>query len=228
MRLIALAVLTLAASAPSIAGEPEKPVTQRDVTAGDVAATPMTDLNLRKGEIPPILTAAVEQVYTLAGLTTCQQLAAAIGELDAVLGDDLDTPKEGERRTTPGRLAQSVVGSFIPFRGIIREVSGANSKQRELQAAIQAGVARRSFLKGYGQAKGCRYPARSVTPDIYARQLAEIQAKKANGNKAETQPAAAAPAENAPQDNWAEPQVNTATPAGPAPQYRRRRRGRLP
>lgn len=186
MRRLTLALLATLASAPAMAGEPEKPVTQKDVSAVDVAATPVTDLNLRKGEIPEILVAATERTYTLAGLSTCQQLASVIGELDAVLGDDLDTPTEGERRTSPGRLAQSVVGSFIPFRGIIREVSGANSKQRELQAAIQAGVARRSFLKGYGQARGCRYPARSVTPEIYARQLAEIQAKKNGGNAAQT------------------------------------------
>lgn len=201
MRLTSLAIVAALASAPAMAGEPEKPVTQKDVTAGDVAATPVTDLNLRKGEIPAVLTAAVEQPYTLAGLSTCPQLASAIGELDAVLGDDLDTPKEGERRTTPGRLAQSVVGSFIPFRGIIREVSGANSKQRELQNAIQAGVARRSFLKGYGQARGCRYPARSVTPDIYARQLAEIQARKSGGNKVEAPAAGSTPAPAPAPDN---------------------------
>jgi hypothetical protein len=187
MRLFKLAILAALASVPAIAREPDqpaaqRPVTQRDVSAGEVAATPVTDLNLRKGEIPPLLAAAGEQPYTLQGLATCQQLAAAIGELDAVLGDDLDTPKDGERRTSPGRLAQSVVGSFIPFRGVIREVSGANSKQRELQAAILAGVARRSFLKGTGQARGCRYPARSVTPDIYAQQLAAIEARKRTGN----------------------------------------------
>lgn len=227
MRRFILAIAAAAASAPVMAAAPDKPVTQKDVTAGDVAATPMTDLNLRKGEIPAILTAATEQPYTLLGLTNCQQLAAAIGEFDAVLGDDLDTPKEGERRTTPGRLAQSVVGSFIPFRGIIREVSGANSKQRELQNAIQAGVARRSFLKGYGQARGCRYPARSVTPDIYARQLAEIEARKNGGDKNVVPAASAAPG-NPPPDVWTEPPAYTGTPAAPVRQYRRNRRGRLP
>ena len=222
MRLSSLAMLAALASAPAMAAAPDKPVTQRDVTAGDVATTPMTDLNLRKGEIPAILTAATEQPYTLVGLTNCQHLAAAIGELDAVLGDDLDTPKEGERRTTPGRLAQSVVGSFIPFRGIIREVSGANSKQRELQNAIQAGVARRSFLKGYGQARGCRYPARSVTPDIYARQLAEIEARKNGGDKNVVPAASVAPG-SAPPDVWTETTASTATPANPTRQNRRRR-----
>jgi hypothetical protein len=79
-----------------------------------------------------------------------------------VLGDDIDMPQADGQRTSPGRMAQSVVGSFIPFRGVIREISGANEHDRKLQTAILAGVARRSFLKGTGQAKGCRYPARAA------------------------------------------------------------------
>ena len=190
MRLAFAATLVALAALPVLAAEPDKPVTKKDVTAGDVAATPVTDLNLRKGELPPLLIAATQRPYNLSGLGTCQQLAAAIGELDAVLGEDLDVPQLGERRTTPGRVAQSVVGSFIPFRGLIREVSGASSRDKELQAAIWAGIARRSFLKGVGEARGCRYPARSVTPEFYARRMAELevqqeQSKERLGGKAQ-------------------------------------------
>ncbi|MGE3691442.1 MAG: hypothetical protein AB7F98_08685 [Novosphingobium sp.] len=178
MRLISLAIVAAMVSFPASAREPDKPVTQKNVTAGDVAATPFTDLNLRKGEIPPLLVAAEQQPYSLQGLATCQQLAAAIGEFDAILGDDLDVPQPGTQRTSAGRLAQSVVGSFIPFRGLIREVSGASKRQRELQAAILAGVGRRSFLKGIGQQRGCRYPARSITPEVYAQRMADIESGK--------------------------------------------------
>lgn len=181
MRLATAAALAVLAALPALAAEPEKPVTRKDVTAGDVAATPVTDLNLKKGEIPPLLTAAIQRPYTLQGLGGCQQLAAAIGELDAVLGDDIDVPQPGGRRTTPGHVAQEVAGSFIPFRGVIREVSGANSRNRELQSAIYAGVARRSFLKGIGESRGCRYPARSITPEVYARRQAELEARQAAG-----------------------------------------------
>lgn len=183
MRLAFVATLVALAALPALAAEPDKPVTKKDVTAGDVAATPVTDLNLRKGELPPLLIAATQRPYTLSGLGDCQQLASAIGELDAVLGDDLDVPQLGERRTTPGRVAQSVVGSFIPFRGVIREVSGASSRDKELQAAIWAGIARRSFLKGVGEARGCRYPARSVTPEVFARRMAELEAQQQASGK---------------------------------------------
>jgi hypothetical protein len=156
--------------------EPAKPITERDVGAKDVALTPLSDLGLRKGEIPQLLIQAQVEPYDLAGLNRCPQIAAAIGELDAILGDDIDVAIAKGQAILPGRVAQSVVGSFIPFRGVIRELSGASAQDRKIQAAIYAGTARRSFLKGVGQQRGCRYPARSATPGIIA--AAEREAKR--------------------------------------------------
>ena len=163
-----LATVTLAA-APAGARSPEVPITHRNPDAVDVATTPMNDLNLRKEEIPQLLIDAQERPYDLIGIDRCSSIASAVGELDAVLGDDLDLPQSSRRRISATRVAQSVVGSFIPFRGIIREVSGANNQQRMIQAAIEAGLARRGFLKGVGQAKGCRYPARAATAKVIAQ-----------------------------------------------------------
>jgi hypothetical protein len=42
----------------------------------------------------------------------------------------------------------------------VREVTGAASNERALQAAYTAGMARRAFLKGLGRGRGCAYPAR--------------------------------------------------------------------
>ena len=158
-------------AAPALAQPADKPITKKDVGAVDVATTPITDLNIRKEEIPQVLLTAQTKPYDTANLGRCSQIAAAVGELDGILGDDIDLPQTEGRRVSPGRVAQSVVGSFIPFRGVVREISGANAQQRQLQAAIQAGVARRAFLKGVGQAKGCRYPARSVTPEVWAERV---------------------------------------------------------
>jgi hypothetical protein len=174
----AASVLSLLAS-PALGTEPDKadkPVTQKEPSPTDVVATPVSDLNLKKDEIPELLLAAEQRPYSLRGLDTCRQLATAIGEFDAVLGDDLDVPQAGGRRLSATRVAQSVVGAFIPFRGVIREISGANQHDRTLQAAILAGVARRSFLKGIGQAKGCRYPARSATLEVYNARMAALDA----------------------------------------------------
>lgn len=172
MRRSLLVSLVLAVTAPPLAAQerpageaakPDKPVTQREPSAVDVVATPVTDLNLRKGEIPPILLAAQDDAYTLAGLRRCADLAAEVRKLDAVLGEDIDTAQAQGRKVSPGKVAQSVVGSFIPFRGLIREISGANEQERKLQYAIYAGSSRRAFLKGVGLQRGCPWPARPAT-----------------------------------------------------------------
>ena len=158
--------------------KPARPVTDRDPNAVDVVATPVSDLNLRKGEIPPILLAAQDNPYGLAGLRHCAELAAEVRRFDTVLGDDFDVAEATNRKLSAGKVAQSVVGSFIPFRGLIREISGANESERRLQYAIYAGSARRAFLKGVGLQRGCPWPARPATPAVIARVRAQAEAAK--------------------------------------------------
>jgi hypothetical protein len=173
-----LCPIVLVLAGPVLARAPEEPVTERNPSMGDAVTTPVSDLNLKKGEIPPLLVAAQERPYHLGGLERCNQIAAAVRELNQLLGDDIDLPQEDAQRVTAGRVAKAAIGSFIPFRGLIREVSGANTHERRMQAAIDAGIARRAFLKGYGQARGCRYPARAAT-------LAEWNARLAAAPPAE-------------------------------------------
>lgn len=177
--------------------EPDRPVTESNVSAGDVATTPLSDLNLKKGEIPPLLIAAQDKPYDLAGMNRCSGLTATVNQLDAILGEDIDiTDPEGG--TSAGKVAQSAVGSLIPFRGLIREVSGANSQDRKLQLAIRAGMARRAFLKGVGLQRGCPYPARPASPQIIASKLAAIAAADPKDkDKAEAAAKAAAAAQPA-------------------------------
>lgn len=149
--------------------EPAKPITQHEPNAVDVVTTPMSDLNIRKGEIPQILIEAQGAPYSLRGMKRCNQIAAEVTRFDAALGDDIDIAQNRSRRISAGKMAQSVVGGFIPFRGIIREISGANEHERRVQTAIYAGSVRRSFLKGIGQQRGCPWPARSATPAMLAK-----------------------------------------------------------
>ena len=181
MRLLLIALCL--APLPALAAQPDKPVTQREVTPVDIVTTPANDLNLRRSEIPALLLTAQEKPYDLDGLKRCAGLAAAVGELDAVLGEDIDLPGEASREgPNAGKLAVWAVGSFIPFRGAIREISGANAQQRRMQEAIRAGFARRAFLKGVGEAKGCRYPARSATPSIIAAAAAKASEQDATAS----------------------------------------------
>jgi len=130
--------------------------------AGKIATQPVRDVGLDKDEIPPVLLKAVENPYAAPPSRTCAGLKTAINELNAVLGADFTVgAKENENRT--GKIAEAVgrtvVNSLIPFRGLVREISGAAPAERRLQAAVTAGIARRGYLRGMAASKKCKAPA---------------------------------------------------------------------
>ncbi|MEC3912515.1 hypothetical protein U5A82_19145 [Sphingobium sp. CR2-8] len=127
--------------------------------AGNIATQPGRDIGLDKEEIPPILLKAVENPYAAPPSRSCAGLKASLGELNSVLGEDFTVgAKANENRT--GKIAEAVgrtvVNSLIPFRGLVREISGAAPAERRLQAAVTAGVARRGYLRGQAAARGCK------------------------------------------------------------------------
>jgi len=126
----------------------------------DIARTPLEILNIDAEEIPAVLVEAVKDPYAFEALEECNDIIGEIAMIDQVLGADFDIALANERDLSIGSAAKSVIGSFIPFRGIIREVSGANDRVAEVRLAITAGMVRRSYLKGLGQSRGCDYPAR--------------------------------------------------------------------
>ncbi|MFN4039253.1 MAG: hypothetical protein ACK4IB_07940 [Erythrobacter sp.] len=151
----ALLAACLVTSAPLAAQ-----VQQPSPNVEDIATTPLSDLNINTKDIPDLLVQALVDPYASAGLTTCSTLIGEITRLNEVLGEDYDAYAQGKGGIDVGRAAQSLVGSVIPFRGLVREVSGAASKERGMQAAIMAGMVRRGFLKGIGQQRKCKVPAR--------------------------------------------------------------------
>jgi len=130
-----------------------------DVT--EVAKTPLRDLNIDARDIPEALRIAARDPYATQGMETCNAIVTEIANLDMVLGADYDIAEaDGNDRLSEGRIGQSIVGSILPFRGVVREVTGAAGNERLLRAAYTAGMARRAFLKGWGLGRGCAYPAR--------------------------------------------------------------------
>jgi hypothetical protein len=127
--------------------------------AGEIVSQPARDVGLSKTEIPPVLVEAVKDPYTLKGLKTCRQLSAAVTELNAALGPDFQAGAE-VRENKAAKLAEAggktVVNSILPFRGLVREISGAAPAERNLNAAIDAGYARRGFLRGVHRKQGCK------------------------------------------------------------------------
>jgi hypothetical protein len=161
--ILAGAVLFLSSTAAAQEAPRAEPQPTTREQARDVATQPLTDVGLRRQEIPPLLVAIGDDPYQVDGLNGCPQIAAAVAELDAVLGPDFDHPSEDEDRDRAANLglvvAGEVVGSLVPFRGLVRHVSGANARETRRQQAYFAGAVRRAFLKGYGNARRCPPPA---------------------------------------------------------------------
>ena len=156
--LVALGALALPLA---LAGAPAAAQVMPEPDVEEVAKTPLRDLNIDARDIPEVLRNAAADPYATEGLKRCNALVTEIAALDSVLGADYDIAEgDGKDRISEGRIGQSIVGSIIPFRGIVREVTGAASNDRAMRAAYTAGMARRAFLKGWGLGRGCAYPAR--------------------------------------------------------------------
>jgi hypothetical protein len=119
-----------------LAAHAQTAVAPKDANVGDVVTTPLETVNLKKEDIPPILSRARQAPYTMTGLRTCAAISGEIRRLDAVLGDDIDIADYTKGGLKVGNTAKSIVGSLIPFGGIIREISGANEAQRQWQVAL--------------------------------------------------------------------------------------------
>jgi len=134
------------------------------------ATTPLSDLNLVRAEIPPVLVEAVKGPYRTPSEPGCEAIGKEVTQLEAVLGADLDVPPSADRPSLLERggtaVGDAALGTLrgaaegvIPLRGWVRKLSGAERYSREVAAAIAAGSVRRSYLKGVGQARGCSAPA---------------------------------------------------------------------
>lgn len=127
--------------------------------AGEIASQPARDVGMAGKKIPPVLEKATEDPYGVAGTKTCKQLSSSMKELNEVLGPDFIAGAE-KKENRAGKLAEAggktVVNSIIPFRGLIREISGAAPQQRRYEAALEAGLARRGFIRGIHRTRGCK------------------------------------------------------------------------
>jgi hypothetical protein len=132
----------------------------------DAATSPLSDLNLIRAKIPPVLLDARKQPYAIPQEATCEDLAAKVRELDVVLGPDIDAPANGndptlaEQGTNEAKnmaigALRSTSESIVPFRGWVRRLSGAERHSQEVAASIVAGTVRRAFIKGLMVSKPC-------------------------------------------------------------------------
>jgi hypothetical protein len=184
IRPLAMALVMASALAPTgfmaraqqqVADAPGKPEKAKDEKGGDealdkagtIVSQPARDVGIAKTKIDPVLLAAVQQPYGRAGNGRCPAITAALARLNGALGPDFDAnTKENENTAEKLALAGGafLVNSLIPFRGVVREISGAAPQERRKAAAISAGTARRGYLRGIASAKGCKLPAVKAPP----------------------------------------------------------------
>jgi hypothetical protein len=126
----------------------------------------LRDLNVVRTKIPDILVQAMADPYARPKSRKCQELARLIRPLDEALGADIDQPPTAEEQRMIDRsrgfalgAVASVASDAIPFRGIVRSLSGAAKHDQYVQSAILAGSVRRAYLKGLGESRGCKPPA---------------------------------------------------------------------
>jgi len=134
----------------------------------DAAMSPLEDINLKRDKIPDEFK-DIKNPYAVDPELSCDLIAKEVSRLDGVLGRDWDIPPPdkkglGDRAADGASTAfldtvASGASGIIPYRGIVRTVTGANSHASKVRKAYERGSHRRTFLKAIGLVKGCAYPA---------------------------------------------------------------------
>ena len=137
----AIALITILAGPLESRAEDAKPVTATEgaTTTRDgmksALKQPLNDLNLLQSEIPTVLREARSAAYARPSEVTCDILIAEVRKLDAELDEDLDQQAieaSFKQKATDKALdaMRGAASSFIPYRGAVRFVSGAQKHDR--------------------------------------------------------------------------------------------------
>lgn len=110
-------------------------------------AQPLEDLNL-VGEDPSELLQRA-QAAPLRAPADCSAAKRELARLDAALAPHL--PLETETDERPAALAGDVIRSIarLPFRGVVRRLTGAERRAVKQRIAVIAAVQRRGYLMGW-------------------------------------------------------------------------------
>ncbi|MDP1737557.1 MAG: hypothetical protein Q8L23_08960 [Caulobacter sp.] len=126
-----------------------------DAMSGAVSQ-PFRDLGMIRKPIPDALAKATASPYATEVPPDCAAITGEIATLDAVLGPDLDGVKGDQASDAEEIIIGALRGALdLPFRGIVRRISGAEKRDRARVAAVLAGMVRRGYLKGIGLGARC-------------------------------------------------------------------------
>jgi ABC-type phosphate/phosphonate transport system substrate-binding protein len=118
---------------------------------------PLRDLSIVREEEKAALSSAVVAPY--ADPRDCASGVEELAELDAALGPDIDKVAAAASNNIVQEFALDAVRGAVslPYRGIVRRVTGAHRRDQALSRARFAGALRRAYLKGFSN--GARCPA---------------------------------------------------------------------
>lgn len=120
-------------------------------------------------DIPAVLKAVAADPYKAPAEPACETIPAELKTLDDVLGPDADAaPGKSRPRAVrwAGDWAGGAIRGLVPYRGVVRFLTGAGDKDKALTRAAMAGAARRGFLRGLEANMQCAAP----TPAVAAAQ----------------------------------------------------------
>lgn len=153
-RLCAAAMLVLALAGCATTGG-EAPARKSDVVGGAISQ-PFQDLGMLRQSIPEVLAKASASPYAIDEPVDCASVALEIASLDTALGPDLDAAAaHGNGAVTELALGALRGALELPFRGVVRRISGAEHRDRARVAAVLAGMVRRGYLKGILRGTRC-------------------------------------------------------------------------
>lgn len=152
--IVILAAVSVAAAACTT-NDMHKPPVEQALTQ------PFKDLSILREETPDALKTAAAQPYR--ATAECEAIAREIAELNILLGKDFDEEVVFKNRTGE-QIASNLIGSAVdlPFRGVIRHVSGAAKREREKADAVVASIARRGYLRGIADERCAETPDASA------------------------------------------------------------------
>jgi hypothetical protein len=151
-----MSVLAIAGVAAGLAG-----AAVAQVTPGS-----QQGLGLTGADIPDILKIVKAEPYRAPAEPACDSIPQEILALDKVLGPDVD----GEQaKSSKVHMAMNYARGMIPYRGYVRFLTRADSKDKALQRAVTAGIARRAFLRGLEAHMQCAPAADLKVADISDR-----------------------------------------------------------
>src|SRR5689334_185110 len=101
-------------------------------------------LGLMGPEVPPLLKTVAADPYRAPAEPACRSIPAELTALNEVLGPDTDEHVKGKSHLVANALG-GAVRRMIPYRGVVRFLTGAGQKDKDLTAAVMAGFARRGF-----------------------------------------------------------------------------------